>query len=104
MAQAVAAGRFHQPPIGPIGSKLTLQDDKWARAVEASIGRALSTFVVHDFADQGTLRVSLSLKITVRQHHELHSWGLRGAAGWVQAELQQHVVQNILCLSGLPGL
>ena len=44
--------------MGPIGSLLTLTDDKWAVAVEVAIGRALSTFVVHDFEDQRTLSVS----------------------------------------------
>ena len=58
VALAVSTGRFHQPPVGPIGSKLTLQDDKWATAVEVAIGRAFGTFIVHDFADQSTLRVS----------------------------------------------
>lgn len=58
VAQASAAGRFHRRPVGPIGSLLTLTDDKWAVAVEVAIGRALSTFVVHDFADQRTLSVS----------------------------------------------
>ena len=44
-------------PIGPIGSHLTLTDDKWAAAVEVAIGRALSTFIVHNFADQKVLMV-----------------------------------------------
>ncbi|KAL0037264.1 hypothetical protein WJX79_009148 [Trebouxia sp. C0005] len=55
VAQASSAGRFHRAPVGPIGSLLTLTDDKWAVAVEIAIGRALSTFVVHDFNDQRTL-------------------------------------------------
>lgn len=58
VAQASSAGRFHRAPVGPIGSLLTLTDDKWAVAVEIAIGRALSTFVVHDFSDQRTLNVS----------------------------------------------
>lgn len=58
--QASAAGRFHKKPIGPIGANLSLQDEKWALAVEVAIGSAFNTFVVHDFADQATLKVSLS--------------------------------------------
>ena len=56
VAQASSAGRFHRPPLGPLGSHLTLADDKWAAAVEIAIGRALSTFVVHDFDDQKLLK------------------------------------------------
>lgn len=57
--QASAAGRFHKKPIGPIGAKLSLQDEKWALAVELAVGRAFNTFVVHDFADQAMLKVCL---------------------------------------------
>lgn len=60
VAQASSAGHFYRPPIGPIGSQLTLTEDKWAAAVEIAIGRALNTFVVHDFADQATLKASIS--------------------------------------------
>lgn len=58
--QASAAGRFHKKPIGPIGAHLSLQDEKWALAVEVAIGRAFNTFVVHDFADQATLKVCIA--------------------------------------------
>lgn len=57
--QASAAGRFHKKPIGPIGANLSLQDEKWALAVEVAVGSAFNTFVVHDFADQATLKVCL---------------------------------------------
>ena len=58
--QAAAAGQFHRKPIGPIGAKLSLQDEKWALAVEVAVGRAFNTFVVHDFADQATLKVCIA--------------------------------------------
>lgn len=58
--QASAAGRFHKNPIGPIGANLSLQDQKWALAVEVAIGSAFNTFVVHDFADQATLKVCIA--------------------------------------------
>ena len=70
IALAVSACRLHKPPVGPIGSKLTLQDDKWATAVEVAIGRAFSTFIVHDFEDQSTLRVSPACQVICR--HTLH--------------------------------
>ena len=58
--QASAAGRFHRKPIGPIGASLSLQDENWALAVEVAVGSAFNTFVVHDFADQATLKVYLA--------------------------------------------
>ena len=50
--------RFEKPPLGPFGSLLTLTDDKWAVAVEASIGRSFNNFVVHSHRDAATFRVS----------------------------------------------
>ena len=35
---AVRQGKFQRPPVGPIGSVLALEDDKWAVAVEVSCG------------------------------------------------------------------
>lgn len=55
--QAVQSGRFHKPPLGPIGSLLTLTDDKWAVAVEASVGRAFNNFIVHNHHDCKLLKV-----------------------------------------------
>jgi hypothetical protein len=31
---AVNQGRFHRPPLGPLGSLLTLTDETWALPVE----------------------------------------------------------------------
>jgi len=36
---AVGQNRFHRPPLGPLGSLLTLNDEKWAIPVE--VGPAL---------------------------------------------------------------
>ena len=58
--QAAAAGRFHRKPIGPIGAKLSLNDEKWAVAMELAIGQAFNTFLVHDFADNATLKVRIT--------------------------------------------
>ena len=54
---AVAAGRFHRPPLGPLGCLLTLTDDAWAVAVEAAAGIALRAWITHDHHDQNLLRV-----------------------------------------------
>ncbi|KAK9808932.1 hypothetical protein WJX72_006569 [[Myrmecia] bisecta] len=52
----IQAGRFARPPVGPIGSLLALQDERWAKAVEAAVGNAFSQFVVHTLADGERLR------------------------------------------------
>lgn len=57
--QAVRMGQFHRPPLGPIGTFLTLNDPKWALAVELACGRAFGTFITHDFADQKLLKVTI---------------------------------------------
>ena len=44
-------------PIGPIGSVLSLQNDIWARAVEASIGSFFNNFIVDNDKDLHTLNV-----------------------------------------------
>ena len=56
--QAVEAGQFARPPQGPIGSLLTLTDDKWALAVEMSIGKVFGSFIVHNYEDSKVLQVS----------------------------------------------
>lgn len=53
---AAAAGRFHRWPLGPIGTLLSLSDDKWAVAVEARLGRMLNQFITHDHHDLNLLR------------------------------------------------
>jgi len=54
---AMRQGRFLQRPIGPLGSLLSLSDDKWAVAVEAAIGRCFNDFLVANFNDLEVLRV-----------------------------------------------
>ena len=49
--------RFHRPPIGPIGSLLSLDDDQYALAVEAAIGRSFNQFIVHSHEDMELLKV-----------------------------------------------
>ncbi|GJQ12449.1 hypothetical protein GpartN1_g4240.t1 [Galdieria partita] len=52
----VAAGKFHQPPIGPIGSYIKVKNVKWARAIQECIGRnTLGKFIVSDHYDRRLL-------------------------------------------------
>ncbi|XP_010483816.1 PREDICTED: structural maintenance of chromosomes protein 6B [Camelina sativa] len=49
--------RFRKPPIGPIGSHVSLVDgNKWASTVEQSLGNLLNAFIVTDHKDSLTLR------------------------------------------------
>ncbi|KAH0934870.1 hypothetical protein HID58_011987 [Brassica napus] len=49
--------RFKKPPIGPIGSHVTLiNGNKWASAVEQALGNMLNAFIVTDHKDSLTLR------------------------------------------------
>ncbi|CAI9094650.1 OLC1v1030427C1 [Oldenlandia corymbosa var. corymbosa] len=49
--------RFRMPPIGPIGSHLTLDNaDVWGAAVEHAIGSLLNAFIVTDHGDLLQLR------------------------------------------------
>ena len=51
--------RFHRPPIGPVGSFLALEEDRWAYAVEQAIGgKIFNSFLVHDKHDSDPLKVS----------------------------------------------
>ena len=56
--QAAQQERFSHPPIGPLGSCLRLNDDKWALAAEVILNKHLGAFVVHNTKDQRLLRVS----------------------------------------------
>ncbi|KNA17825.1 hypothetical protein SOVF_076440 [Spinacia oleracea] len=48
---------FQRPPIGPIGSHVTLtQGDLWAFAVENAVGRLLDAFIVTNVKDSHILR------------------------------------------------
>lgn len=54
--RAVAARRFHDPPI-LLGAVLSLADEQWATAVEAAMGSKLDNWVVGSYADQAVLKV-----------------------------------------------
>ncbi|CAL5228582.1 g11742 [Coccomyxa viridis] len=53
---AMRQGRFSQRPIGPLGSLLSLADDKWAVAVEFAIGRCFNDFLVSSTRDHDVLK------------------------------------------------
>lgn len=57
---AMRQGRFSQRPIGPLGSLLSLADDKWAVAVEFAIGRCFNDFLVSSTRDHDVLKVITS--------------------------------------------
>ncbi len=61
--QAAQQGRFSHPPIGPLGSCLRLNNDKWALAAEVILNKHLGAFVVHNTQDQRLLRVSRSAQV-----------------------------------------
>ena len=48
---------FKHLPIGPIGAQLSLQDDIWATAAEASIGQCFNDWIVDNPRDHGALTV-----------------------------------------------
>ncbi|VVB13603.1 unnamed protein product [Arabis nemorensis] len=49
--------KFKKPPIGPIGSHVTLVNgNKWASTVEQALGNLLNAFIVTDHEDSLTLR------------------------------------------------
>ena len=54
---AMRQGRFSQRPVGPLGSLLSLADDKWAVAVEFAIGRCFNDFLVSSTRDHDVLKV-----------------------------------------------
>jgi len=47
---------FSTPPIGPIGSHLTLVDENWSLAIEVAIGKLLDAFIVANHRDMLLLR------------------------------------------------
>ena len=50
-------GRFRRPVLGPIGSLISLTDDKWARAAEQNLGSILNTFIVDNPGDFDVFKV-----------------------------------------------
>ena len=73
---AMRQGRFSQRPVGPLGSLLSLADDKWAVAVEFAIGRCFNDFLVSSTRDHDVLKVigtgrhaeALGLAVLVQPH------------------------------------
>ena len=54
---AVRQRKFDRPPIGPIGSLVSLTDERYALAVEAAIGKGFENYIVHSNRDMRTLYV-----------------------------------------------
>lgn len=54
--QAARRGRFHYPPVGPIGAHLALKDQKWALAVESCLKKLGWAYCCHDNHDQQVLK------------------------------------------------
>lgn len=59
LAGAIARNksRLKKPPLGPIGTLLSLSDPQWGQAIEASIGKIFDAYVVHCAEDLQTLKV-----------------------------------------------
>lgn len=76
LVQADKQGRFHKRPIGPIGAHITVNDEKWSRAVQHCLQNLLITFLVHDSHDQKVLKTlsqgfNLSIvqtRLDIRRH------------------------------------
>ncbi|XP_072166816.1 structural maintenance of chromosomes protein 6-like [Diadema setosum] len=54
--RCAVAGEFNQKPLGPIGTFLTLRDDRWALGVEACLRTLLYSFCCHDQHDARILK------------------------------------------------
>ena len=49
--------RFRKPPMGPLGSMVTVKDPKWITAIQKNIGTGnMYAFVVDSYEDSATLR------------------------------------------------
>ncbi|KRX56599.1 Structural maintenance of chromosomes protein 6 [Trichinella sp. T9] len=49
-------GYFSKPPIGPLGSYVTVRDPKWALAIENCLQNYLTSFIVETWDDMKTLQ------------------------------------------------
>lgn len=65
----VRQGRFAQRPVGPLGSLLSLADDKWALAVETAIGFCFNDFLVASMRDLDCLKVSTGASLLACTHN-----------------------------------
>ena len=78
--------RFQKPPLGPFGSLLSLTDDKWAVAIEASVGRTFNNFIVHSHRDAATLRVGQNSGIVWPRVHDTINQSAQ-VAGWCRCKI-----------------
>ncbi len=51
-----SAHKFRSPPKGPLGSCITVKDQKYAAVIESVLGKFLDSFIVGDSRDLNTLR------------------------------------------------
>ncbi|RDD37134.1 Structural maintenance of chromosomes protein 6 [Trichoplax sp. H2] len=49
-------GQFHRNPYGPLGYHIATRDPKWNLAIERCLGRALTSFLCHNFHDAKLLK------------------------------------------------
>ncbi|XP_071965000.1 structural maintenance of chromosomes protein 6-like isoform X2 [Antedon mediterranea] len=47
---------FHRKPKGPIGSHISLVDEKWALAIECCLKSLVYAYICHDYQDEKTLK------------------------------------------------
>jgi chromosome segregation ATPase len=66
-----ARGQFDKPPIGPLGTCLSLQDTTWATAVETALGGMLNCFLVSSARDKDAL-YQLCKQVRLSQHSGFH--------------------------------
>ena len=92
-------GRFAQRPIGPLGSLLSLADDKWAVAVEFAIGRCFNDFLVSSTRDLDVLKVTTS-KLT--SHNPYTTWWRAGRFYTCCDGEKQRCMQDLMRQCGLP--
>ncbi|XP_030832189.1 structural maintenance of chromosomes protein 6 isoform X2 [Strongylocentrotus purpuratus] len=54
--RSTAKNRFHEKPLGPVGSFLKLKDVRWALGVESCLKRLMFSFCCHDQHDASILK------------------------------------------------
>jgi len=50
--EVYSQGRFHQKPLGPLGSMIKLRDQKWDKAVEQCLKGTIGAYACHDDHDE----------------------------------------------------
>ncbi|XP_033121224.1 structural maintenance of chromosomes protein 6-like [Anneissia japonica] len=56
IAKATRNKLFHRQPKGPIGSLISLVEDKWALAIECCLKSLVYAYICHDYHDEKTLK------------------------------------------------